>query len=448
MTRRALATGLALVGLAGALAAPACSERKDRQSPDELRKEIAALEKERDLLRPKLDQLVAKDPRIAGMPKTPVRVGVPTTLARDLVERVTSGFIDHVTLELKNLKVNKKRTVKKVVTLGEYELHVLIKRVSGRLKTGKPSVTFGGNRIELSMPVTVASGTGNATIDFKWDGKGVSDAVCGDMEITRDVSGGVKPASYPVSGALVLTATAEQILAEPKFPLIKINLKVDPSDESWAAVQKILDDQEGICGYVVDKVNILKIVQGLIDKGFNVRLPTEKIKPMAVPVGIEPSMNVKGRQVDARDQGRRARDHRGHDLARRARQRGRRGGRQRGVAFAVRVAVTGRESGRLRQTQGRTQSRAQGNAKSRAQSNAEGRAQSNAEGRAQGDSEGRGESRFLVVEVRRGCESPVGLNQPLHAHSGRQNVLPKVQRRTTRIHHLHGLTTPCTGAGP
>jgi hypothetical protein len=298
VTRRALATRLALLGLAGALAVPACSERKDRQSPDELRAEIAVLEKERDLLRPKLDQLVSKDPRISGMPKTPVRVGVPTTLARDLVERVTRGFVDHVTLELKNLKVNKTGSVKKVVTIGQYELHVLIKRVSGRLKTGKPSVTFGGNKVELSMPVTVASGSGNATINFKWDGKGVSDAVCGDMEITRDVSGGVKPASYPVSGALVLTATAKEILAEPKFPLIKINLKVDPSDESWAAVQKILDDQEGICGYVVDKVNILKIVQGLIDKGFNVRLPTEKIKPMAIPVGIEPSMKVKGRQVD------------------------------------------------------------------------------------------------------------------------------------------------------
>jgi len=194
--------------------------------------------------------------------------------------------------------VNKTGTVKKVVTLGQYELHVLIKRVTGRLKTGKPTVTFGGNQVSLSMPVTVASGSGNANIEFNWDGKGMSDAVCGDLKVNQDVTGGVKPASYPVSGTLVLTATAEQILSQPKFPLIKINLKVDPSDESWAAVQKILDDQEGICGYVVDKVNILKIVQGLIDKGFNVRLPTEKIKPMAVPVGIEPSMNVKGRQVD------------------------------------------------------------------------------------------------------------------------------------------------------
>jgi len=284
--------------LAGILALPACSERKDRETPEQIRVEIEALEKERDLLRPKLDGLISKDPRIAGMPKTPVRVGVPTTLARDLIERVTSGFVDHVTLELKNLKVNKTGTVKKVVTIGQYELHVSIQKVSGRLKTGKPSVTFGGNKVALAMPVTVASGSGNATINFKWDGKNVSGAVCGDMEITQDVAGGVKPASYPVSGALVLTATAKEILASPKFPLIKVNLKVDPSDESWAAVQKILDEQEGVCGYVVDKVNILKIVQGLIERGFNVRLPTEKIKPMAIPVGIEPSMQVQGRQVD------------------------------------------------------------------------------------------------------------------------------------------------------
>lgn len=297
MSRGALAAGVAPL-LAAALALPACRERADRETPEQIRAEIAALEKERDLLRPKLDQLISKDPRIAGMPKTPVRVGVPTTLARDLIERVVSGFVDHVTLELKNLKVNKTGSVKKVVTIGQYELHVKINKVSGKLKTGKPSVTFGGNKVALSMPVTVASGSGNATINFKWDGKNVSGAVCGDMEITQDVSGGVKPASYPVAGSLVLTATAKEILAEPKFPLIKINLKVDPSDESWGAVQKILDDKEGVCGYVVDKVNILKIVEGLINKGFNVRLPTEKIKPMAVPVGIEPSMQVQGRQVD------------------------------------------------------------------------------------------------------------------------------------------------------
>jgi len=36
--------------------------------------------------------------------------------------------------------------------------------------------------------------------------------------------------------------------------------------------------------YVVEKVNVRGIVQRIVDKGFNVRLPTEKIKPMAVPI--------------------------------------------------------------------------------------------------------------------------------------------------------------------
>jgi hypothetical protein len=118
------------------------------------------------------------------------------------------------------------------------------------------------------------------------------------MEVTQEVSGGVKPANYPVSGGIVLTATTREILASPKFPLIKVNLKVQPSAESWAAVQKILDEKTGVCGYVVEKVNVLKIVQGLIDRGFNVRLPTEKIKPMAIPVGIEPTMQVRGQPVE------------------------------------------------------------------------------------------------------------------------------------------------------
>jgi hypothetical protein len=208
-----------------------------------------------------------------------------------------AGFVDQVTLELKNLKVKKHGRVKKVVTLGEYDLDVLVNRVSGRLKTGKPDVTFGGNKVTLALPVTVASGSGKATIHFKWDGKNVAGATCGDLEVTREVSGGVKPDTYPVSGGLVLTATAEEILAQPRFPLIKINLKVVPSAESWAAVDKILEEKEGVCGYVVDKVNVRGILERLVNKGFNVRLPTEKIKPMAVPVGIEPTMEVRGQPV-------------------------------------------------------------------------------------------------------------------------------------------------------
>ncbi len=288
---------IALVALAAAALAGACG-RSDRTSPKELQQQIATLEAERDSLRAKLDTLMAADPIIQGMPTTPVRVGVPTSLAEELITKVVSGFVDQVTLELKNLKVKKTGTVKKVVSIGQYDLQVQIHKVTGKLKTGRPEMKFGGNKVSLELPVRVVSGSGRATIDFKWDGKNVSGAVCGDMEVQQEVTGGVKPASYPVAGALLLSATTREILAAPQFPTIKVNLKVEPSTESWAAVEKILEDKEGVCGYVVEKVNVLRIVQALIERGFNVRLPTEKIKPVAIPVGIEPSMKVKGQEVE------------------------------------------------------------------------------------------------------------------------------------------------------
>jgi hypothetical protein len=293
---RALPAVGALVLSSAMVPSLACG-RRDRQTPDQLRAQIQALERERESLRERMNDLIVRDPRIQGMPQSPVRVGVPTSLARDLVQRVVAGFVDQVTLELKNLKVKKTGTVKKVVTLGQYDLHVTIHRVAGKLKTGKPEVTFGGNKVSVAMPVTVVSGSGRATIHFKWDGKNIAGATCGDLEVTQEVSGGVRPDTYPVSGGLVLSATAREILAEPRFPLIKINLKVQPSAESWGAVQKILDEKEGLCGYVVEKVNVLGIVQRLVERGFNVRLPTEKVKPMAVPVGIEPTMQVRGQPV-------------------------------------------------------------------------------------------------------------------------------------------------------
>lgn len=289
--------GVTLALLLAAGFACAC-RRGDHAKPQELRAQIASLEKERTALRGKLDALLESSPLFEGMPSQAVRVGVPTALARDLITRVATGFVDRITLELRNLTVRKSGTVKRIVTLGEYQLDVKLRKITGNLKTGTPQLTFGGNQVGLQLPVKVVSGIGEATIHFKWDGKNLSDAVCGDMEIDQNVSGGVIPATYPVSGAIVLKATTREILAEPKLPPTRLRLRVKPTEQSWAAVQKIVEDKEGVCGYVLDKVNLLKIVQDLIDRGFNVRLPVEKIKPLALPVGIEPAVRVQGKLVE------------------------------------------------------------------------------------------------------------------------------------------------------
>jgi hypothetical protein len=275
----------------------ATCRRDEAATPEELEAQVEALQKERDGLKARLGELVVSDARLAGMPTNAVRVGVPTSLARTLIARVLGGFVDSVTLKLSNIKVHKDGRIKKVVTLGEYVLDVSIEEVSGRLQTGDPALGFGGNKVTIALPVRLASGRGSARIAFQWDGKNVSDAVCGDMEIDRRVSGSVKPGSYAVSGALLLTATERQILASPTFPRLSVNLKVVPSEESWAAVQKILDDKSGLCGFVLDKVDIAGVLKGLLDKGFDVRLPTEKIKPMAVPVGLAPTLSVRDEPV-------------------------------------------------------------------------------------------------------------------------------------------------------
>ena len=115
------------------------------------------------------------------------------------------------------------------------------------------------------------------------------------MAQLHKVVDGLRP-RFPQAAAL-LDEAAEDILAEPRFPQTRVNLKVVPSPQSWAAVDGILGGKDGVCGYAVEKVNVRGIVQRLVDKGFNVRLPTEKIKPMAVPVGIEPTMMVRGKAV-------------------------------------------------------------------------------------------------------------------------------------------------------
>ena len=198
---------------------------------------------------------------------------------------------------MKDLKVHKAGKVKKVITLGEYDLNVVIDRVSGRLETGEADIRFGGNQVSVGLPIRIASGSGDATIHFVWDGKNISGAVCGDMDVTETVGGSVKPGAYPVEGTVELTATTRQILAEPRFPPLKVNLKVEPSSESWGRVRALIESKGGLCGFVLDKVDIPGILERLVGKGFNVRLPTEKIKPMAVPVGISPTMDVQGETV-------------------------------------------------------------------------------------------------------------------------------------------------------
>jgi hypothetical protein len=258
---------------------------------------VSDLERQRDLLRARIAEKIGSDVRFQGMPGDGLRIGVPTALARVLLERIVTGLGERVTLRLSGLKAHKSGTVKKVVTLGAYELDIAINEVTGQLAAGRPDVRFGNNSVSVTLPVKVASGHGTATIALDWDGKSVGEVICGNLKLKEDVAGEVKPDEYQLRGTLAFATTRNSLLALPRFPLTEIKLQIEPSPESWDKVKSILESQQGICGFVVDKIDVPETLRHLLDKGIDVKLPTDKIKPIAVPVGLAPTIAIGDREV-------------------------------------------------------------------------------------------------------------------------------------------------------
>jgi hypothetical protein len=302
MTRRRLAI---VAGVCAAVAIVAIvvvalvsnRAREGRRTTAQLHIDLVTLRAERDRLKPHVLGALQMDPRLAGMPSRQVLVGLPTSLARDLVSKFITGVADQMTLHLSGIRVQKKGEVRRLVPLGDWTLSVLLTRVTARLASGAPDVRFGDNRLSLTAPIRVVSGTGEAAINFQWDGRNISGALCGDMELKATVTGSVTPETYPLTGALHLSTTNDAIVLTPRIPATRISVRVVPSKESWAMVQARLDEKGGLCGFVLDRANIPGSLEEFLAKGFEVRLPTEKLKPWTLPIGLASSLTIRDMPV-------------------------------------------------------------------------------------------------------------------------------------------------------
>jgi hypothetical protein len=273
-----------------------CSGKSSAPQVQAWNAELARLQAEQDSLRAREVELLDQDPRIHSLPVGDVVVCVPTKFVRSVIERVFADVVDDVTLSLGGIKTRVARKVKKGVTIGEFVLDVEIDEVIGRLQPGQPDVRFGENRVSMSLPVTLSEGHGAATLHFVWDGKHVAGLTCGDLDITQKVSGKVIPTHYRVEGRLDLTNRGNELICTPVFPETKLRIRVKPSQESWTAVNTILAEKRGVCGWVLDKVNIPGLLEGIVqDKGFNVKLPFNRLKPFALPAGVRDSVTVAGK---------------------------------------------------------------------------------------------------------------------------------------------------------
>jgi hypothetical protein len=301
MKRLALAVALFLAVTVGGLAY--LKTRPPKLPPPPTDAELQSLLEERDALQKQLTEAVLKngEKSVANAPRGGVMIGIPTSFTRSIAEQIVTGLFSNMTLTLKNLKAHKAGEVKvKAVfgkkTVGKYILDVAIHQVQGILRPGKPDLVFSKNRIALSLPVKLTEGSGNADVRLQWDSKGLSaNLICGSVDVTKAVTGGVTPQEYHLGGAFNIKATGGAITLSPDFPEpLQVRIFVVPSEQAWKAVDEVVKERGAACEAVLNKIDIKSILDKVVDKGFNVKIPQKVIKEVRLPAGLQQSLEIQG----------------------------------------------------------------------------------------------------------------------------------------------------------
>jgi hypothetical protein len=307
MTRRRVLVAIGVCVLVPALAVAVFAARYrpkwEREDPATVQRETAQLRQERDSLRALVYDAAATSDLLDEQPAGDVVIGLPTPLVDLVVRNVVTGWFHDVDVRLPRLQVRKSGEVKAKLgifgrrTVGEFHLDMVLDDVRGRLQPGVPEMTFGGDVVRLAIPVKVAAGTGIARITADWKSRGLAGSVCRDETVRRDVTGQVRAREYMARGRLNLTAVDGAIMADPDFPELAIRIYVDPSRASVAALDSLMAEKDGLCGYAVDKARASERIQALVGRGFRVKIPQRFFRPIRLPVAVATSVPVQDRAV-------------------------------------------------------------------------------------------------------------------------------------------------------
>jgi len=306
MSRRVVALTAALIALAALAGLGFLVLRPRPLPPPPTEAEIAALIARRDALQDRLrDVIVANgETSLGAAPKGDVMIGIPTSFTSAILGEIVTGLFQDMTLTLKNLKVHKEGDVRTKIlvarkTVGHYVLDVNIHQVRGVLRPGRPELRFEDDRVAVTLPVRLAEGSGSSDIRLQWDSKGLlSNAVCGDTDVTKTVTGGVIPQDYVLKGAFRIVSDGEAITLRPDFTEeLKVRILVDPSEQAWRAVDEVVEAQRKGCEIVLEKINIKELLNKIVSRGFNVKIPQKLIKPVRIPAGIQKSLELQGLRV-------------------------------------------------------------------------------------------------------------------------------------------------------
>jgi hypothetical protein len=261
---------------------------------------IAALERQRDELRSRLLRARATDADLVHAPEADVLIGMPVAFTSALARQLTQGLLDHVRIVLREIRVHKQGEVKTKLLLrtiepGHYALDLTLHEARAVLRPGTPRVDFHGERLGLTLPVTVSEGQGHATVNLDWDSRGIGRMVCEDFRVSQEMSATVVPRTYEVKGAFTLAVEGGRLVARPAFPDLVLRLNVEPSPEAWAAIEETIKARSWTCQTVLHKVDVPKHLREWLGRGFDVHVPPTIFKPVRLPAAVEQSVAFEGK---------------------------------------------------------------------------------------------------------------------------------------------------------
>jgi hypothetical protein len=261
---------------------------------------IARLRREADRLESRLRVLVAKDPVMAAAPAGDLLVGLPEREGQDVLGQLATGFLGEARLELRNLRVRKSGQVRTNtpfgrMTPGAYSLDLRIHEVHGVLQPRAPRVSLEGAAVAVELPVRVSRGEGRATLFFKWDSRGLAGAFCGDFSVRLPVAGKVVPRTYTARGRFDFSLEQGEVVATPVFPDLVFNLQVEPSEQTWRAVARVLADRGAGCRAALKLVDVPALLRRMLAKGFNVKVPPRVLKALRRPATVRRELTVEAR---------------------------------------------------------------------------------------------------------------------------------------------------------
>lgn len=285
---------------------PACGFQSDQSTL----KRIEKLRAEYRELHTRFEKAVASEPLVASAfeGKGEVVLAIRSGLIEELAGNVASRYLDRVTVDLADVKAQgsgelDKKTFLGKMKLGDWSVRVELGTMVGHLRAAPPVVTLRPpDLVDLELPVDIEESVGDATLHFAWDSAGLTNAVCKDFTITQAIKGRVLPQRHTLKGALRLANAEGRLTETPLFPDRHIQLRMDLTPESWAAVERALrsEDTLGKCGALASAADGMTFLKALAAKGISIKLPDSIFRAVDLPARLKESVEVNKREIGLR----------------------------------------------------------------------------------------------------------------------------------------------------